>query len=303
MRPELALSPRLIARAALALAAATLVGAAPAGAEDAPAHVTAVVGDPQTGEGESLDSHSALGDREKIAVGKDEGCSILVDDDALIELCEDTEITLDRDPVSGRRIVRVNAGSVRLVVEPRVVEDRLEIHTPAAIATLLGTIVHVSVDPTTQATTLTSKESKFRVRSSDPTVKGSTIVSDLEQVVMRPGDAPPAAPRKLEPEEVDELAGCLIDFHAVAGDIASHALQLHTAERLAAVEDAEVPWNPPAPGPAAPGGDPADDLVEPAEVCSPVDCAGVDMDGGPGRLIDGQFYQIIGNDVKLDVPQ
>jgi hypothetical protein len=272
-----------------------LPGAGPARAEGGGAQVTAVVGDAVTGSGRALENHSAIADDEKITLGKDDACSILIDDDALLELCEETEVTLERDPLTKRRIVRVNAGEVRIVVEPRLVGERIEIHTPAAIATILGTIVHVGVDPQTRETTLTSKESKFRVVSSDPNVKGSTTVTDLEQLVMRPGDPPPKQPRRLEPEEVDELGGCLVDFHQVAGDLASHALQLRPTERIAAIESAEVPWDSPG-GPAAPAQDPADDIVEPAAVCSSFDCAGAsDMESGRGPSEWDDYWEEYGD--------
>ena len=285
MRSSKRILTRLTVFGSAGLVAFGLLGAGAARADGSGGQVTAIVGKGSAGEGRALENHSAIADDQKIALRKDEACSILIDDDTLLELCEETEVTLERHPVSNRRIVRVSAGEVRIVVEPRVADDRIEIHTPAAIAVLLGTIVHVSVDPATRETTLTSKESKFRVVSSDPNVKGSTTVTDLEQLVMRPGESPPKQPRRLDPEELDELGGCLVDFHAVAGNLASHALKLRPAERIAAVEGGKYPGNG-APGPAAPSQDPADDIVEPSEVCNPIDCAGVgEMEGGSGSFL------------------
>ena len=250
-----------------------LLGAVVALADEPSAQVTVVVGDAVAGSGRPLASHSGVADDEEIRMGKDGGCSLLVDDDALIELCEETSVVLERDERTQRRRVRVDAGEIRIVVEPRLVEERLEIHTPAAIATILGTIVHVAVDPATGETTISSAQSKVRVESSDPSVKGSTTVAALEQITVKPGEAPPSRPRRLAREEIAALGGCLLDFHAAAQELARDDLQRHIVERIATVDGAETPWNDP-PGPAAPARNPSNDLVNPANVCSPTDCGG-----------------------------
>ena len=114
-----------------------LLGAGVALADGSGAQVTAVVGDAVVGSGNPLANHSGIGDDEEIRMGEGGGCSFLVDDDALIEMCENTSVVLERDDRTGRRRVRVAAGEVRISVEPHVAEERIEIHTPAAIATIL----------------------------------------------------------------------------------------------------------------------------------------------------------------------
>ena len=86
--------------------------------------------------------------------------------------------------------------------------------TPAAIATILGTIVHVAVDPRRARPGCSSAQSEVRVESSDPGVKGSTTLAALEQITVKPGEAPPSRPRRLAREEIAALGGCLVDFHA-----------------------------------------------------------------------------------------
>jgi hypothetical protein len=222
-----------------------LLGAVAALADEPSAQVTVVVGDAVAGSGRPLANNSGIGDGEAIQMGKEGGCSLLVDDDALLELCEETSVVLERDEQTNRRRVRVDAGEIRIVVEPRLLEERLEVHTPAAIATILGTIVHVAVDPATGETTISSAESKVRVESSDPSVKGSTTVSALEQITVKPGEAPPSQPRRLAREEIAALGGCLLNFHAVAQELARDELHLHAVERIATVDGAETPWNAP----------------------------------------------------------
>jgi hypothetical protein len=265
----------------LVVAAQTAIGAEPA------ARVTTAVGAVSTDSGRALGVRSSLADEEKISLEKDEGCSVLIDDDALVEMCEETEMVLETDPESGRRLVRIDAGEIRIIVEPRAVGQRIEVHTPAAIATILGTIVHFAVDPATGETIISSAENRVRVRSSDPSVAGSTVVSPLEQIRMKPGQAPPEEPKKLAPEEFAELGGCLVDFHSVAGKLASDGFQIRTADRIAIAEGAETPWNPVQP-PAAPTVDPGYDIVEPSEICSPVDCGVGEIEEQP-PIRGGQF--------------
>jgi hypothetical protein len=266
-----------------------LLAAAAALADEPSAQVTAVVGDAVTGSGRPLADRSELGDDEEIRMGKDGGCSLLVDDDALLELCEDTSVVLERDEQTHRRRVRLDAGEIRIVVEPRLLEERLEVHTPAAIATILGTIVHVAVDPATGVTTISSAQSKVRVESSDPSVKGSTTVAALEQITVKPGQAPPAHPRRLSRGEIAALGGCLLDFRAVAQDRARDEVQLRVVDRIATADGEDTPWSG-RPGPAAlaPAVNPPSDLVDPASICLPTDCGGEKIT--PPPPVRGQLF-------------
>jgi len=273
-----------------AISASQAVAADPAIGKESVARVTTTVGDVATDRGRPLEVRSSISESEKISLKENEGCSVLIDDDALVEMCEDTAMVLETDPESGRRLVRVDAGEIRIVVEPRAVGERIEVHTPAAIATILGTIVHFAVDPVTGETTISSAENRVQVRSSDPTVPGSTVVSPLEQIRMKPGQAPPEVPRKLAPEEFAELGGCLVDFHALAGKFDSDGFRSRIADRITAAEAAETPWNPPQ-RPGMPTLDPADGIVDPTEICSPTDCGLGDVEEQPQArgLVTGQF--------------
>jgi hypothetical protein len=192
-----------------------LAGAADAAQEAA--RVTAAVGPAQTGDA-ALEAHGALGEGAGIETGKDGNCSLLVDEDALMELCGDTSLRLERkggDP-KGPRVVKLDRGEIRMVVEPRLGEERIEIHTPAAIATILGTILHVSVDAL-GVTTVTSSAARVLVGSSDPAVKSTVTIGEGQQVVVEPGQAP-TRPVELDKAKMAALGGCLIDFHGAALD-------------------------------------------------------------------------------------
>jgi hypothetical protein len=134
-----------------------------------------------------------------------------------MELCGDTSLRLERKEgrPDGPRVVKLERGEIRMVVEPRLGEERIEIHTPAAIATLLGTVVHVSVDAL-GVTTITSAASQVLVKHSDPSIPGSVTIDGGEQVVMAPGQATPLRGTRVSPRMMASKGGCLIDFHQVA---------------------------------------------------------------------------------------
>jgi hypothetical protein len=217
-----------------------------------------------------------IADGQHLKLGEDDACSILLDDDAVVELCGQTSVVFKRDRDSNRRIVSLDSGEIRIVVEPRDFEERIEIHTPAAIATLLGTIVHVSVDPKTGATTISSAQSRVSVRSDEPGVRGTTVLTAGEQVTVEPGAAPPAKPRRLDPREFSELGGCLINFRVAAADRDSRESGVRLMDRLTALDAANagsLPGESPSDRPGGPPlDDPTDSLTGQEGVCVATDC-------------------------------
>lgn len=252
---------------AASLAALVWSGAPAAFADEVAGQVTA-----------SIDAELAgpIADGEHLTLGEGAACSILLDDDVVVELCGQTSVVFDRDRDSNRRIVSLDSGEIRIVVDPRDFENRIEIHTPAAIATLLGTIVHVSVDSKTGATTISSAQSKVSVRSDEPAVHGTTVLTAGEQITVEPGAAPPAKPKRLDPQEISELGGCLVDFHVAAANRDSRRSGDRLTNRLAAFDAANPASLPGAPPTDRLGGSPRDDpggsLVGQEDICVVTDC-------------------------------
>jgi hypothetical protein len=198
---------------AIALLAAALAPGVAGAAE--PARVTAVAGTAQQGADRALEHLGGVAEEEPIETSEDGGCSLLLEEDALIELCGRTTLSLRRREPGGPRVLDVQRGDVRVSAEPRLGDERIEIHTPAAIATILGTVVFVSVDAL-GVTTITSEVSKVMVGSSDPAVKGQTLVDGGQQLVIEPGEAPPPRAERLDPGALADLGGCLVDFHQLS---------------------------------------------------------------------------------------
>jgi len=197
-----------------ALFLVALLAAGAASAAQTAVRVTAVAGAAEVG-GAALEGSAALGEDASVQTGSDGNAAMLVDEDSVVELCASTIMNITRHADTGTRVIEVSAGTTRIIVDPRAAEEHIQIHTPAAIATILGTIVYVTVDPVTGETTITSEDSQVKVESSDPSVLGSTVISGSEQITIRPGEAP-SQPKKLARTALSNMGGCLMNLHDVA---------------------------------------------------------------------------------------
>jgi hypothetical protein len=196
------------------LAVAALAAAGPAGAAAQGATVTAVTGSAGAG-GAPLERQASLADGDSLQTGEDGACSILVDEDAVLELCQGTSLRLGhRDGRSeGPRVLELRKGEIRVLAEPRGADERIEIHTPAAIATILGSAVYVFVDAN-GVTTIASAESDVRIESARRLGSAITLAAG-QQVTVRPGAAVPRKAQTWDPD-ASPADGCLVDFRAIA---------------------------------------------------------------------------------------
>ena len=211
--------------------------------------LTAVKGDASV-QDRVLGERAEVADDQALQTGDNAGCSVLLDRNAVVELCGQTRISFAKDAKRGNRIVNVESGELRLIVEPREANERIEIHTPAAIATILGTVVYISVDPLTGATTISSSESQVNIRDRDeeectprglpvepglPECAEGTTIGDLEQLTVVPGERQQSA-KKISQRQIDDLGGCLLDFHDLALDVDRLPQETKAAQHVAAVD-------------------------------------------------------------------
>ncbi|MCH8891246.1 MAG: FecR domain-containing protein, partial [Myxococcales bacterium] len=202
----------------------------------------------------ALSSHTELGDDERLETGDESGCSILLDQNAVVELCGRTRIWFATNEKRGNRIVNVESGTLRLIVEPRELGERIEIHTPAAIATILGTIIYVTVDPVTGEATFTSSDSQINVRVRDdkdctpiglpaeagiPRCAEGTTIGSLEQLTVMPGEKP-REKKQVSEADLASLGGCLFDFHDLAAEIDRMTQANKATQRVVAMDVAAV---------------------------------------------------------------
>jgi hypothetical protein len=214
---------------------------------------------------------------------------MLVDGNIVIQLCERTKLVLHNDPEQGRRIIQVDAGSAHVVAAPRLAEEQVEIHTPAAIAVLLGTIVHVTVDAVTGDSTITSTHSAIRVRSTSERFDQETTLQPTQQITVRRGAPPPAQPQQLGPRRITELTTCIADLREAAIQPKRNDLEDDTITRMAVSEISRkrppglAPVRPtPHPEEQLPGEDP-NDL---GNICTPLDCGDFQQPRGPAAFVN-----------------
>jgi len=215
--------------------------------------LTSVKGQASSSAG-ALDSHAAIDDGDELKTGEESGCSVLLDENAVLELCGQTRISFATDARRGNRIVNVESGTLRMVVEPREPGERIEIHTPAAIATILGTIIYVTVDPATGEATFTSSDSRVNIRARDeldctpaglpaeagiPRCAEGTTIGALEQLTVAPSGAP-REKRQVSEQELTQLGGCLLDFHEIAVQVDRMAQANRATQRVVAIDVAAV---------------------------------------------------------------
>ncbi len=214
--------------AALAALAATLIGTGAASSDEG-AVVTVLAGGAST-PARSLAERDALGDDELLEVAEEGGCAILLDRSAVIELCGGARVSFERDAGSDTRIVRVDSGELRLLVESAAERERMEIHTPAAIATILGTVVYIAVDPLTGASLFASYQSQVEVRNREGAARETTKIGASEQLTVAPGGTHEV--KALSRAQLDALGGCLLDFRDLALRTARTVRESRAVERM-----------------------------------------------------------------------
>ncbi len=234
--------------------------------------VTGVAGAATAGDA-VLSRETVVGDDQKVQTGDAANMSLLLEENALVELCGRSSLTLARAE-RGQRVVRVESGTARIVLDPSDA-GQLEIHTPAAIATILGTVVYVTVDPKTGETTITSEDHDVRVEAAG----ASTTIRGGEQTTIRPGRAP-GAPKRLNRRAIASLGDCLAGFHddlRLASIQIARVSQLSDLTEAIATDDVAAPGDvsgPPLSEPASTAAvvtealvesAPGDDLADPVE--------------------------------------
>ena len=287
--------PSIGLAAAIALCGGLWLAGATAQASQDPGHVTSVIGDTRANDA-PLAGGAAVGEQEHVATGEDGKCSMLVDDDIVIQLCERTKLTLRRNS-DGSRIIQVDAGRAHVIAAPRLAQERIEIHTPAAIAVLLGTIVHVTVDAATGDSTITSTHRAVRVRSSSERVEGETTLIPSQQITVRRGAPPPGDPEELAPKQLTKLTSCVEDLRGAALEPKRKDLVDDTITRMAESEISRSRslrlqgggGTPPAPPPE--DHVPGEDLNDLGNICTPVDCG--NLPAQRGQFLQGPAMEMV----------
>ena len=230
---------RRISLAVTALVAAGAIAASgPAGAEPM-GTVTAVKGDTSIGEAPA-ELSDRVSEDQSIVTGPEASCSVLVEKRALIQFCGQAAVRLRHDQERNATIVDVSEGSTRTLAGPRQADEPLEIHTPVAIAAILGTILSVTVEPATGDATFALEEGKARIETRDPAGGRVVMLNAGEQVrVSADGRASEVMPLRLR--DLAERPDCLDNrfFRGASVEIA----RLERLQWLTdAITSADIPY-------------------------------------------------------------
>lgn len=189
-----------------------------------------------TSGGAPLEQHDTVAPGETIQVTQSGRASIL-GANMVVTLCNGAAMQFEATTDDGVQVLGIREGEIKASAGPREKGERLEIHTPVAIATLLGTAVHVAVDPVTGDSVITSLEHRVRVENIDASVEGYVILSPGDQVVVRRNHAPRDV-SKVDPGEFGRSSSCLddSDFRRAALLLDDKELRAATIAMIAAMD-------------------------------------------------------------------
>ena len=212
------------------VAAGALAASGPAAAEIT-GTVTAVKGDASIEKTRAKVSNR-ISEDQSIVTGPEASCSVLVEKRALIQFCGQAAVRLRHDEERNATIVDVAEGSTRTLAGPRRADEPLEIHTPVAIAAILGTILSVTVNPSTGNADFALEEGKARIETRDP-AGGRTVMLNAGEQVRVSADGRAGEVKPLRLRDLSERPDCLDDrfFRGASVEIAR-------AERLQWLTDA-----------------------------------------------------------------
>lgn len=211
---------RRISLALTALIATVAVGmSGPAGAA-VKGTVTSVKGDTSVGE-RPAEISDPVSEGENIVTGPEAACSVLVDKRALIQFCGKAAVRLRHDEERNATVVDVLEGATRTLAGPRLADEPLEIHTPVAIAAILGTILSVTVDPATGDATFALEEGSARIDTRGSALGRTVMLKAGEQVTIH-ADGRTSEVEPLQARDIAKEGDCLEDryFHGASIEIA-----------------------------------------------------------------------------------
>jgi hypothetical protein len=162
---------------------------ASSGIASAAAVLTSTTGN-VSADGKHLEQDHVLGATDRVDLEGNATASLMLGDSAIVQLCHGASLGFASNHGDGQNALNLSTGQLKASTGPRPADDPLEIHTPAAIATLLGTQVHVEVDAVTGDTVITSLDHEIRVRGVDDAADQSVVIAAGLKVTVKAGSAP-----------------------------------------------------------------------------------------------------------------
>lgn len=200
---------RSMLRGAFIVAISLLIGVGDGSVLAADTFVTAVVGRARL-DGHPLTAHRLVGDGSSdIEIETDAGgsCAVLHGESILVQLCGDTKVRIPAVEGDAPQMIEISRGEIRLTSMRQRSDRRLKIRTPASVVRPFTTVLHISVEPTSGKTVVTSLESRAVVVSTNADEKRSAILNTGQQITIETGH-PPGKIQKLDGEAEQSDSPC-----------------------------------------------------------------------------------------------
>ena len=183
------LFPKSISQKTTMTCALLLMAMSLAGVAGAATVLTSTTGNVTT-ESANLAQDDVLAPGDRIELEGNATASLMVDDAAIVRLCHGASLGFLGDPDGSPSAMHLRTGQLKISAGERTADDPLAIHTPTAIATVLGTEAHLAVDLLTGDTVVTSLDRDVRVAGIGDFAHQSVVISTGQKVTIRKGSGP-----------------------------------------------------------------------------------------------------------------
>lgn len=186
---------------------------------------------------ENLGQNDVLMATDRVDLEAGATASLMVGDTAIVRLCHGASLGFVGDRGRSTSALNLRTGQLKVSAGKRAIDEPLEIHTPAAIATLLGTEAHVDVDPTTGDTVVTSLHHEIKVSGVGASSDKSVVISAGQKVTIEKGSGPGAVETADVPS-ISFTSACLDDarYRIAAVSFARHQYGAGVLARIAKMD-------------------------------------------------------------------
>jgi Fe2+ transport system protein FeoA len=160
-----------------------------AGSAAAQVQVTSLHG-AATVSGSPLSLHAVVAENLPLEVAHAGGCSLLLADRALVQLCGGAKASFAEVGSDDPGSIQLSAGELKAIAVTHPDGAPLEVRTPTASIVLRGAEAHISVAPDSGDTVVSTLESQVSVSRRDGSNADPVIVKAGQQLTLRRGQAP-----------------------------------------------------------------------------------------------------------------
>jgi hypothetical protein len=160
-----------------------------------------------TAAGSPVSLHAVVAENQPLEVAQAGGCSLLLADRALVQLCGGAKASFAGVGKGGPGSIELSAGELKTIAVARTGDAPLEVHTPTASIALRSAAAHISVAPDSGDTIVSALVSQLSVSRRDGSRTSAVVVNAGQQLTLRRGQAP-GDPSAISRETLARSGGC-----------------------------------------------------------------------------------------------